>query len=213
MTSFIQQYGYLAVLLIIGLESLGIPLPGETTLITASLYAGATGNLNIFGVVAAGCVGAIVGDNIGYLIGHWGGYRILVRFGKYVRLDQAKVKVARYLFKKRGGIVVFFGRFISILRAYAAFLAGVSRMPWRNFLFFNAAGGITWASLYGFSAFFLGNELTKLGHLLALAFGVVGLVGIVGGILFIRSHEKRLEALAEIEFPGILEGYPGGKQL
>ena len=141
-TQPIQTYGYWAVFLAVGLESLGVPIPGETTLIAAALYAGSTHRLNFvtLGIVAAAA--AIVGDNIGYLIGRFGGYRLLRRYGHYVRVDEAKLKVGRYLFDRHGGKVVFFGRFISVLRTYAAFLAGVNMMVWRRFLLYNAAGGI-----------------------------------------------------------------------
>lgn len=209
----IHQYGYLAVFVIVGLESLGVPLPGETTLITAAIYAGATHNLEIIDVIAAASAGAIVGDNIGYLIGREGGYRILVRFGPYIRLDQAKVKVARYLFHRYGGAVVFFGRFVSILRTYAAFLAGTTRMHWRRFLVFNASGGIIWATLYGTLAYLLGNQIARISGPLGIAFIAAGAIGIVLAVIIVRRQEFRLEAVAERAFPGPLEGYPGGKPL
>jgi membrane protein DedA with SNARE-associated domain len=213
MTNFIAQYGYLAVLVIVGLESLGIPLPGETTLITAAIYAGATHQLNIVGVIAAAITGAILGDNIGYLVGHWGGYRLLVRYGRYIHLDQAKVKVARYLFRRFGGRVVFFGRFVSILRAYAAFLAGTTRMPWPRFLVFNAAGGIVWATLYGTAAYLFGAAVERASTPIAIAFGVIAAAVILIAIATIRRQEHRLEAIAKAALPGPLEGYPGGRPL
>lgn len=208
-----QQFGYLAVLVIVGLESIGIPLPGETTLISAALYAGATHRLQIVLVIVAASVGAIAGDNIGYLIGHWGGYRLLVRFGRYVGLDQRKVKVAHYLFRRHGGKVVFFGRFVSVLRAYAAFLAGTARMPWRRFLIYNASGGIVWATLYGSAAYLAGRVIETLSRPLAIAFGGAGVTAIVVAFLLVRGHERRLEEIAEREFPGPLAGYPGGPPL
>jgi membrane protein DedA with SNARE-associated domain len=213
MTNFIAQYGYLAVLVIVGLESLGIPLPGETTLVTAAIYAGVTHQLNIVGVIVAAIAGAILGDNIGYLIGHWGGYRLLVRYGRHIHLDQAKVKVARYLFRRFGGRVVFFGRFVSILRAYAAFLAGTTRMPWPRFLAFNAAGGIVWATLYGTAAYLFGAAVERASTPLAIAFGTIALVVILIAIATIRRQEHRLEAIAEAALPGPLEGYPGGRPI
>lgn len=213
MTQLIQQYGYLGVAVIVGLESFGIPLPGETTLITAALYAGATHKLNIVGIIVAASAGAIIGDNLGYLLGHWGGYRLLVRYGRYIRLDQAKVKVARYLFKRFGGQVVFFGRFVSILRTYAAFLAGTTRMYWPRFLVFNAAGGILWSTLYGTAAYFLGSQIERFSAPLGIVFAVIAVTVIVIGAVLIRREEHRLEAEAEREFPGPLEGYPGGGRI
>src|SRR5918912_2242174 len=157
----LAAYGYLAIFAFVGIESLGVPFPGETMLVTAAIYAGTTGNLSIAFVIAAAVAGAIVGDNIGFGIGHWGGYRLLVRYGKYVRLDQRKLKVGRYIFLRHGGKVVFFGRFVSILRTYAALLAGTNRMRWGRFVIFNAAGGITWSTLYGVSAYYLGEEINR----------------------------------------------------
>jgi len=191
LTNLVAQYGYLAVLVIVGLESTGVPLPGETTLVAAALYAGATHNLNIVGVVIAAAVGAILGDNLGYLIGHWGGYRLLIRYGRYIRLSEKRIKIARYLFLRYGGEVVFFGRFTAILRAYAAFLAGTTRMPWRRFLFFNAAGGIAWATIYGGGAYLLGRQIERLSGPFEIVFVAAAVIAIVVGALIIRRQEER----------------------
>jgi len=204
LTSLVAQYGYLAVLVIVGLESTGIPLPGETTLVAAALYAGATHNLNIFGVVLAAAVGAILGDNLGYLVGHWGGYRLLLRYGRYLRLSEKRIKIARYLFLRYGGEVVFFGRFTAILRTYAAFLAGTTRMPWRRFLIFNAAGGIVWATVYGGGAYLLGTQIERVSGELQLVFVAAGVVALVVGAIIVRRHVSHLEAAAEEAFPGPL---------
>jgi membrane protein DedA with SNARE-associated domain len=209
----LATYGYLAVFAFVGIESLGVPFPGETMLVTAAIYAGTTGNLSIALVIAAAVAGAVVGDNIGFGIGYWGGYRLLVRYGKYLRLDQAKLKVGRYLFVRHGAKVVFFGRFVSILRTYAAFLAGTNRMPWGRFLVFNASGGILWASLYGLGAYYLGHEIERVGKPIGIAIAVVVAIVIVVAIIFVRRSESRLEAEAERAFPGPLEGFPGGRPL
>ncbi|MDR3034997.1 MAG: DedA family protein, partial [Kitasatospora sp.] len=149
----IDSYGYLAVLVLVGAESLGIPVPGETALITAAIYAGHTHRLNPWLIVRIAAAAAIIGDNIGYWIGDKGGYRLARRYGPKVRLDERKLKTARYLFDLHGVKVVFFGRFVSVLRTYAAFLAGTSKMRWRRFLPANAAGGILWAAIYTFAAY------------------------------------------------------------
>ena len=127
---------------VIGLESMGLPVPGETTLVTAGIYAGTTGRLNIALVVAAASTGAILGDNLGYWIGHRFGYRLLLRYGRLLRLTPARIKLGQYLFHRHGGTVVFFGRFMALLRTLSALTAGINWMPWWRFLFFNAAGGI-----------------------------------------------------------------------
>jgi membrane protein DedA with SNARE-associated domain len=205
MASLVAQYGYLAVFAIIGIESFGIPLPGETTLITAAIYAGATHQLNIFGVILAAIAGAILGDNLGYLIGHQGGYRLLVRYGRYIRFNEPRIKLARYLFMRFGGQVVFFGRFVAVLRAYAAFLAGTSRMRWRTFLLFNAAGGIVWASVYGTAAYFLGASIERISGPLGIVFAVAGGAAILAGVVFVRREEARLTIDAEKALPGPLK--------
>ena len=132
------RFGYGAVFGFVAIESLGIPVPGETMLIAAGLYAGVSHRLSIVVIIIA----AAAGDNVGFRIGHWGGYRLLLRYGRHIRVDEGRIKLARYLFQRHGGKVVFFGRFISVLRTDAAFLAGTARMSWPPFLVFNAAGGI-----------------------------------------------------------------------
>lgn len=201
----LSTYGYLAVFLFIGIESLGVPFPGETMLITAAVYAGATHHLAIQGVIPAAIGGAIIGDNIGFVIGWFGGFPLLRRYGRYIRIDEAKLKVGRYIFMRQGGKVVFFGRFVSLLRTYAAFLAGTNRMHWSRFLAFNAAGGIVWATFWGALAYFLGKEINRFSKPVDIGFAVLGGLAVVTGAFFIRRHEKRLEAVAERTLPGPLE--------
>jgi membrane protein DedA with SNARE-associated domain len=197
----LATYGYLAVFFFIALESTGIPLPGETMLITAALYAGSTHRLQIVLVIAFAAAGAIVGDNLGFAVGHWGGYRLVRRYGRYIRLDESRLKLGQYLFRKHGGKVVFFGRFVSILRAYAAFLAGTNRMPWRRFLVFNAAGGIVWSTLYGTGAYLLGTQIHNLTRTTAIVFGALAVIAIVAGIVVLRRNEARLIKEAEEAIP------------
>jgi membrane protein DedA with SNARE-associated domain len=199
------RFGYAAVFGFVGIESLGIPLPGETMLISASLYAGATHRLSIAVIIVVAAAGAIVGDNIGYGLGHWGGYRLLLRYGRYIRLHEGRVKLARHLFRRHGGKVVFFGRFVSVLRTYAAFLAGTARMPWPRFLVFNAGGGVVWATLYGVGAYLAGDRITKLSTPVDLALGGLAVVVIVSLVLVLRRQEERLTAEAERALPGPLE--------
>jgi membrane protein DedA with SNARE-associated domain len=201
----LSTYGYAAVFLIIGAESIGILVPGETTLTLAAIYAGATGRLDIAGVIAAAAAGAIIGDNIGFLIGRSGGYGLLRRYGHYIRVDEHRVKIGRYLFDRHGGKVVFFGRFITILRAYAAFLAGTMRMGWPRFLFFNAAGGIVWATLVGIGFYYFGSVLDALQGPLDVAIAIVAALAFVGGLLLLRRKEKELGEIAERAYPGPLD--------
>lgn len=160
LTHRLQRYGYALIGGAVGLERMGVPLPGESMLIAASLYAAATHRLNIVAVVASAAAGAIIGDNIVYLIGREIGYRLLARFGSHVGLHDRRLMLGRYLFRRHGGKVVFFGRFVAILRTFAAPLAGANRMLWPSFLLYNALGGIAWSSLYGFGTYALGDGVT-----------------------------------------------------
>jgi len=192
LTELLHDYGYSLVGLVVGLEAMGLPLPGESLVIAAALYAGSTHQLSIPFVVAAAAAGAIIGDNIGYLIGRMIGLRLLRRYGHYVLLPPERLEVGRRLFAKHGGKVVLFGRFIAILRTLAALLAGANGMPWPRFLVANAVGGIAWACLYGFGAYALGKEITKLQGPFAIAAGVVAVIVITTMVIYTRRKEKRL---------------------
>ena len=127
---------------------MGAPLPGESLLIGASIYAATTGKLEIGWVIGAAATGAILGDNLGYIIGRWAGFPLLKRYGAYVGLNERRMNLGRYLFARHGGKVVFTGRFIAFLRTFVALMAGASKMDWKVFLLWNAVGGIVWTSLY-----------------------------------------------------------------
>jgi membrane protein DedA with SNARE-associated domain len=191
--------------MVVALESMGLPLPGEAVLVLASLYAGRHHDLNIAGVIASAATGAIVGDNIGYLLGREFGYRLLLRYGRYVGLSDARIKLGQYLFRHHGGKVVFFGRFVAVLRVLAAFLAGANRMDWRHFLIANAGGGILWACIFGLGAHTFGQALLQVTGPLAAGLLIVAAVVIVGAALFVRRHEAELEAEAERALPGPLQ--------
>jgi membrane protein DedA with SNARE-associated domain len=200
----VVNYGYMTVFALVGLESLGVPVPGETVLIVAGTYAGLTHKLSIWGVVGAAAAGAIIGDTIGFWVGDKGGYRLLRRYGKYVRFDEPKIKVARYLFDLHGGKVVFFGRFVAVLRTYAAFLAGTTRMQYRRFLFFNASGGIVWACAYGFGSYFAGKTLERVSGWLTYVFVALAVLTIVAAIVIVRRKMADLIIAAEKAYPGPL---------
>jgi undecaprenyl-diphosphatase len=182
----LETYGYLAVLLLVGLESLGLPLPGETALLTASAYA-AAGHLSIVGVVAAAVVGAVLGDAGAYWIGRTGGLALVRRYGRLLRIDDARLERAQGFYRRHGGATVFFGRFVSLLRILAALLAGVTRMRYARFTLFNVAGGICWATLFGTLGYGFGRQLPALertlgqvGALLGLLVALLVVVGLVG---------------------------------
>ncbi len=200
----LYTYGYGAVFVLVALESLGIPVPGETILISAGTYAGVTHKLSVWVIFTVAAAAAIIGDNIGFWIGVKGGYRLARRYGHYVRFDEKKMKIGRYIFDRQGGKVVFFGRFVSVLRAYAAFLSGTNRMSWRKFLVYNAAGGIVWAALWSFASYYAGNAIHKASKPVDFGFAIAAVFAVVVSILVVRAQAGRLEAKAEAAYPGPL---------
>ncbi len=200
-SNLIATHGYWVVGAVVALESMGVPAPGETALVTAAIFAGTTHRLSIAAVIAAAAVGAIAGDNAGYWIGRRVGYALVVRYGRFVRIDDARIRLGRFIFAKYGGEVVFFGRFVAVLRALAALFAGLNRMPWWQFLFFNATGGIAWATAYGLGAFFLGERLERLRGSMAAA-GVLGAAAACAAAYWwMRHHQGELQNRADRAFP------------
>lgn len=200
----VQTYGLWIVFVLITLESMGVPLPGETALVSAAVYAGSTNAIGIAPIIATATLAAVVGDNIGYLIGRTIGFRLLVRHGRYIHLDAARLKVGQYLFLLHGGKIVFFGRFVAFLRAFAALLAGVNRMAWPQFLMMNALGGFCWAAIFGLGAYKFGEAMTRVAAPLGVALLLAGLTIAIASVMFFRRHEKELELRAELAFPGPL---------
>ena len=192
---FLATYGYWAVLLFVAIESTGIPFPGETMLLVAAIFAGTTHQLSIPLVIVAAASGAILGDNLGFWVGREGGFRLLRRYGRYIRLDERKLKLGLYLFRRHGGKVVFFGRFIAVLRA------------WPAFLLFNALGGIVWATVYGLGGYFLGDNIHRLTGPVGTITIVLAALIILVGLVFVWRNERHLEAQAEQALPGPLEAY------
>ena len=188
----LATYGYWAVLVIVMMESAGIPVPGETILVSAAIYAGTTHHMQIGFVIAAAACGAILGDNIGFWVGREFGRRIVARFGSYVGLDERRLRLGQYLFDRHGGKIVFFGRFVAFLRAFAALLAGINRFPALRFFAFNAAGGIVWASVFGIGGYVLGETIHRIA-------GPIGWIGLAGAVIaavigwrFFKVHEEHL---------------------
>ncbi len=208
--SLVQDYGYGVVALGLCLEAMGLPLPGESLLITAAIYAATTGKISIEWVVLAAAAGAIMGDNFGYWIGHSLGRRALERYGPKVWLTVERQQIVRFLFFKYGGSVVFLARFVAFLRTFVALLAGASQMHWGRFLFWNALGGVAWTCGYGFGAYFLGKQATKLEGPVGIVIGVAAAVVAVGAVWFLKRNEKQLLERAREEMAE--QGKGGGKQ-
>lgn len=191
----IDSWGYWIVLLAVAIESTGIPFPGETTLIVAAVYSSTQHTLAIPLVIAAAAAGAIFGDNLGYTIGRYGGYPVLQRILRVLHIGEDKLLYTQRYFEKHGDKTVFFGRFLAVLRAWAAFLAGANHMRRRTFFIWNAAGGILWATIYGLLGYILGNNLPLLWSIVR-ALGIFGFVAlglvIVGAITFWLFRRRRM---------------------
>jgi membrane protein DedA with SNARE-associated domain len=154
----LDRWGYLAVAGVIGVESFGVPAPGQTIMVAAAIYAGA-GRLNVFAVAAIAFVAAVLGDNVGYWIGVRGGRRLVHRFGKYILITPERLDKAERFFARRGNRVVLVARFIDGLRQLNGVIAGITAMPWRSFLSYNAVGAALWVGWWTTVSYFLGVHL------------------------------------------------------
>jgi membrane protein DedA with SNARE-associated domain len=197
LADLVTTHGYWVVAAVITLESMGVPLPGETMLVTAAIFAGTTHQLNIVLVIAAAAAGAIVGDNLGFWIGRRFGVRLLRDYGHLLRITPQRIRLGQYLFDQHGGKVVFFGRFVAVLRALAALLAGMNCMDWWRFLVFNAAGGVIWATGYGTAAYLLGEQVERLRGPVAVLGVILAVLAVIAGTWVVRRHEQTLSAHVE----------------
>ena len=193
-SGYIDQHRHWALLVmfaLILLESFGLPVPGETAVIACGVLA-SQGALSIGWVIAVAIAGAILGDNLGYWTARKGGRVLLLRYGLTRRYAERYLPRGERFFAKHGGKTVFIGRFVAVLRVTAAWIAGLSHMHWWRFLFWNAAGGIVWATLVGLVSYYLGSAAAK-------AIGTYGLFAAGGAIVLavigffvVRRLEKRV---------------------
>ena len=190
--AILSTYGYWAIFVVVALESSGLPVPGETMLVGAAIYTRLSGHLSIETIILAAATGAIVGDNIGYWVGREFGTKFLERHGHIVGLGPEKLRLGQYLFYRWGGSIVFFGRFIALLRILAALLAGANRLPPLRFFLFNASGGIIWALVFGYGGYYLTAGFERIQGPIGT---VAGLCVITGAFLlwrYYKRHEARL---------------------
>jgi len=191
-TNLLISYGLLLLFAVVAGESAGVPLPGETALIAAAILAG-RGHYTIVEVIAVAAAGAIFGDNVGYWIGRTGGRALLEKWGPIKRYADRALPRGERFFEKHGGKTVFIGRFVSVLRVTAAWLAGITHMTWWRFFLWNASGGILWATGVGLLAYYFGKAAADA----VATYGVYALIAIVvvGAVVFIvmRVLKKRIE--------------------
>jgi membrane protein DedA with SNARE-associated domain len=208
----VRTAGYPLLFLIVMSESSGLPVPGETGLITAAVLA-SQGNLKIALVIPLAAAGAIVGDNIGYLIGRKGGRWLLERPGAFQRQRNEVLLIGEPFFERHGPKAVFFGRFLLGLRVWASWLAGATRMHWKSFVVWNALGGITWATAIGLIAYFLGSSASNA----IQAFGLYGLAAVLlaiisGFVMHRRAKRRNAEDSGSENEAGAVAGEPGSPE-
>lgn len=194
----LHAYGYTGLALVVGLECLGLPVPGEGLLIMAAVYAGSTHELNPYFVGVAAAAGAIIGQMIGYGIGFSVGYRLLRRYGQRIGLTWRRLALGRLLFRKHGVKVVIVGRFVIVLRVIAAILAGANHMPLRRFVAANVIGSVAWAAFYSVGASMLGKQMKHQSGPIGIAAGVAAVVIFVVGSWVMHRHEKKLTAASPV---------------
>ncbi|MGH9127783.1 MAG: DedA family protein [Acidimicrobiales bacterium] len=191
----LEHYGYLAVGGLVLLEDFGVPVPGESTLIAAAVYAGA-GRLNVVAVAVVAFFAAVIGDNIGFAIGHFGGRELVLRWGRYIFLTPSRLEKAEEFFSRHGGKVVVVARFIEGLRQVNGILAGISEMRWSSFLVFNSLGAALWVGLWTGVGYAAGNnintiypQIVRYEIYLVIVVGVV-FVAYVGRRVWKWRHER-----------------------
>jgi membrane protein DedA with SNARE-associated domain len=182
----LRHWGYLAVGAFLFLEDFGVPLPGETMLIAAALYAGA-GHLNVWVVGLVGFVAAVLGDNVGFVIGHFGGRRLIDRFGKYVFLTPQRFDRAEAFFVRHGSEVVTIARFVEGLRQLNGIIAGTVGMHWPKFILFNAVGAALWVATWTSLGYLAGSHVETISRY----FNYFAIAGAVTAIAFLIVHLRR----------------------
>jgi len=188
----LHEYGNIVLGVVVGLECVGLPLPGETLLIAAAVIAGTTQHLNIAFVVFSAALGAIVGQAAGYWIGWSIGLRLLRHYGRYIGLNDRRLAYGRALFRKHGEKVVVASRFVVVLRTLTGLLAGANHMPWPRFMIANVAGSLVWSIFYGVGAYLLGHAAKDLAGPVAIGGSAVLLLVAVGAVLYARRREHRI---------------------
>ncbi len=206
----IHTYGYWIVAALVAIECAGVPVPGETALISAAIYAGTSHRISVVPVIAAAAIAATIGSAVGFWLGRAAGYPLALRYGSYIGLTESRLKLGQYMFLRHGGKIVFLSRFIGVLRALAGVLAGINRMDWGRFLLYSTVGGVIWAIGFGSAAYALGRQVHRLEGPFGIAIGVLIVGLIIGLVVVARRHHGRMQAEAELAFPGPLQP-PGRK--
>jgi membrane protein DedA with SNARE-associated domain len=192
----LHHYGYAFVFLLLLTEAIGLPVPGETVMVAAALYAASTHRLGLAPLLAAAFAGTVAGGMIGYVLGRRFGAPLLLRYGRRVGMHADRRLLGRYLMQRNGATLVFLGRFVALLRCVTAVLAGASRMGWHRFLLFNVLGGAAWTGLYCVGAYTVGRAIMNVAGSMGIIIGAAAVGALIVGWVFLRRNEARLTELA-----------------
>jgi membrane protein DedA with SNARE-associated domain len=192
-TTLLRAYTYPVLVALVMLESLGIPLPGEIALVTASAYA-SMGTISIAAVIVLAALAATIGGVVGYWIGIKGGLPLLARYGGYVGVRRHHIDRAHGFFERNGARTILFGRFVALLRTWASVVAGAACMSFRTFLAFNAIGAFAWAVIFGLLGYYFGRDLPLLERLISGASLLVLVAGALAILVFMVIKRRRASA-------------------
>ena len=197
LSTLVAHFGYLATFIAVMLASSGIPLPAGELLIAAAVYASNTHRLDLSTLIVVGSLGAAIGGAAGYTLGRLLGVAALERYGRFVGLDAAKVRLGRYLFVMHGGKIVFFLRFIALVGPFGGVLAGANRMAVGRFMIFNIVGAIAWTIVFGAGGYLFGSFFEAVGRTAGIVAVVVTLAVLAGAALYIHRQGADLQAKAD----------------
>ena len=199
LSSPLDHYGLWAIIVLVFLEDFGVPLPGETILIAGAVYAG-SGGFNIIEVGVLGFAAAVLGDNVGYAIGRFGGRALIARWGRYVFLTEERLDKAESFFDRHGGKIIVIARFVEGLRQANGLIAGITSMRWRRFLFFNIIGAALWVGCWVSVGYFAGEHITAIYEYITRYSLYALIVAVIVAIVWIglRIRRKRVQRASKI---------------
>jgi membrane protein DedA with SNARE-associated domain len=181
---YLQHYGYFAVFGMVLVEGFGFPAPGETVIIAGALLA-SEGHMNIAVLTVVAWSAAVIGDNIGFVIGHFGGRRLVLHKGRYIGVSESHLQKVEHFFSKWGGGLVILARFVDVLRQLNGVVAGIGGMPWWRFLLFNAIGAALWVGAWGLGVYYLGRHMEQVADWFSrlqpylIAIGIISLLSVI----------------------------------